>query len=83
MRCWPPGRTEWTSAVTRDTRAALAARRHFDASAHDLKQNRKETAMSDMTIEEIEQRIESLQNSGMHLAAKALMRELNHRRKAG
>jgi hypothetical protein len=55
----------------------------FDVSAHDLKQNRKETAMSDMTIEEIEQRIESLQNSGMHLAAKALMRELNHRRKAG
>jgi hypothetical protein len=55
----------------------------FDASAHDLKQNRKEIAMSDMTIEEMEQRIESLQNSGMHLAAKALMRELNYRRKAG
>jgi len=55
----------------------------FDASVHDLKQNQKETAMSEMTIEEIEQRIESLQNSGMHLAAKALIRELHHRRKAG
>ncbi len=38
--------------------------------------------MSDMTTEEIEQRIEDLQNSGMHLAARALIRELNNRRKA-
>ena len=38
--------------------------------------------MSDMTTEEMEQRIEDLQNSGMHLAARALIRELKHRRKA-
>ncbi|RKT30951.1 hypothetical protein BXY70_2947 [Roseovarius halotolerans] len=39
--------------------------------------------MSHMTDEEIEQRIDELQNSGMHLAAKALMRELHFRRKNG
>ncbi len=34
-----------------------------------------------MSIEELEQRIEELQNSGMTLAARALQRELNYRKK--
>ncbi|WP_255471648.1 hypothetical protein [Poseidonocella sp. HB161398] len=34
-----------------------------------------------MTDEELERRIEELNNSGMTLAAKALMRELNYRQK--
>lgn len=41
---------------------------------------KKETLMS-MSIEELEQRIEELNKSGMHMAAKALARELNFRRK--
>ncbi len=42
--------------------------------------DQEETDMS-MTTEEIEQRIEDLQASGMHLAAKSLQRELKFRRK--
>ncbi len=34
-----------------------------------------------MTDEELIQRIEDLEKSGMHLAAKALQRELNNRRR--
>ena len=34
-----------------------------------------------MTTEEIERRIEELNDSGMHVAAKALSRELRFRRK--
>ncbi len=34
-----------------------------------------------MTNEELIQRIEDLQKSGMHLAAKSLQRELNYRQK--
>lgn len=34
-----------------------------------------------LSNEEIERRIEDLQESGMHLAAKALLRELNYRAK--
>ncbi len=34
-----------------------------------------------MSNEEIERRIEELQQSGMHMAARALMKELNFRRK--
>ena len=34
-----------------------------------------------MSTEEIERRIEELQQSGMHMAARALMKELNFRRK--
>jgi len=33
------------------------------------------------TTEEIERRIAALQDSGMHMAAKALMRELHQRQK--
>lgn len=34
-----------------------------------------------LSIEELERRIEDLQKSGMHLAARALIRELNFRQK--
>lgn len=34
-----------------------------------------------MSKEEIERRIEELQDSGMHMAARALMKELNYREK--
>lgn len=36
-----------------------------------------------MSDEELEQRIEELNNAGMTLAAKALMRELHYRHKRG
>ena len=64
------------------SRSALALSGEVVQAGQKQEQKQKEIAMSDMTTEEMEQRIEDLQNSGMHLAARALIRELKHRRKA-
>lgn len=47
--------------------------------AHEAKQNRRKDDAMSMSNEEIKRRIEELQEAGMTLAARALIRELSYR----